>query len=192
VNATPVSGTVLALAMVKLRLVVVFTGMRAAPKDFVIEGGTTTATLAVAVPPVPPSVDVTVPVVLFCTPITVPVTFTLKVQEAFNARLAPARLTLPDPGLAAIVPAPHVPVSPLGVVTTKPDGSVSVTPIPLSATVAFGFVIVKLRLVVPFSARKATPKVLVIAGGATTVRAAVLLVVPAPLSFAETAPVVFD
>ena len=192
VNPTPVSGTVLALATVKLRLVVPLTGTRAAPKDFVIAGGTTTATLAVAVAPVPPSVEVIAAVVLFCTPITVPVTFTENVQEAFAARFAPARLTLVSPALAVMVPAPHVPVSPLGVDTTKPDGSVSVTPIPLSATVAFGFVIVKLRLVVPFSARKATPKVLVIAGGATTVRAAVLLVVPAPLSFAETAPVVFD
>jgi hypothetical protein len=32
----------------------------------------------------------------------------------------------------------------------------------------------------------------VIVGGATTVRVAVLLVVPAPLSLAEIAPVVFD
>jgi len=191
VNPTPVSPTVSALAMVKLRLVVPLTGIRAAPNDFVIEGGTTTATLAVAVPPVPPSVEVIAAVVLFCTPITVPVTFTENVQEAFIARFAPARLTFVSPALAVIVPAPHVPVSPLGVASTKPEGSASVTPIPLNATVAFGFVMVKLRLVVPFRARKAAPNVLVMVGGATTVRVAVLLVTPAPLSFAETAPVVF-
>jgi hypothetical protein len=190
VKATPVSATVLALAIVKLRLVLPFDTMREAPNDFPIDGGATTATLAVAVPPVPPSVDVIAAVVLFCTPITVPVTFTENVQEAFAARFAPARLTLVPPSLAAIVPAPHVPVRPLGVASTKPEGSVSVTPIPLSAAVAFGFVIVKLRLVVPFSARNATPNVLVMVGGATTVRVAVLLAAPAPLSFAEMAPVV--
>jgi hypothetical protein len=94
--------------------------------------------------------------------------------------------------LAAIVPTPHVPVRPLGVDSTKPDGSASVTPIPVNAAVAFGFVIVKLRLVVPFNTRKATPNVLVIVGGATTVRVAVLLVAPAPLSLAEIGPVVLD
>jgi hypothetical protein len=177
--------------MVKLRLVVPLTGIRAAPKDFVIEGGTTTVTLAVAVAPVPPSADVTAPVVLFCTPSTVPVTFTLNVHEAFAARFAPVRLTLPDPALAAIVPAPHVPVSPFGVDTTSPEGNASVTPIPVSAAVAFGFVIVKPRLVVPFRARNATPNALAMVGGATTVRVAVLLAGPAPLSLAEIAPVVF-
>jgi hypothetical protein len=192
VNATPVRGTVLALAIVKLRLVVPLTGTRAVPKDFVIAGGTTTATLAVAVAPVPPSVEVIAAVVLFCTPMTVPVTFTENVQEAFAARFAPARLTLAPPSLAAIVPTPHVPVRPLGVDSTKPDGSASVTPIPVNAAVAFGFVIVKLRLVVPFNTRKATPNVLVIVGGATTVRVAVLLVAPAPLSLAEIGPVVLD
>ena len=96
-----------------------------------------------------------------------------------------------SPSLAVIVPAPHVPVRPLGVDSTKPEGSVSVTPIPLNAAVAFGFVIVKLRLVVPFRATKGDPNVLVMVGGATTVRVAVLLVTPAPLSFAEIVPVVF-
>jgi hypothetical protein len=191
-KATPVSATVLALATVKLRLVLPFDTMREAPNDFVIEGGTTTATLAVAVTPVPPSVDVIAAVVLFCTPITVPVTFTENVQEAFAARLAPTKLTFVSLALAVIVPSPHVPVRPLGVDTTKPDGSASVRPIPLKAAVAFGFVIVKLRLVVPFNARKATPKVFVMVGGATTVRVAVLLAAPVPLSFAEIAPVVLD
>jgi hypothetical protein len=37
--------------------------------------------LAEAVPPVPPSVEVTAPVVLFFVPAVVPVTFTEKVQE---------------------------------------------------------------------------------------------------------------
>jgi hypothetical protein len=158
VNATPVSGTVFALAMLNVRLVVPFKEIRAAPNDLVITGGTTTATLAVAVPPVPPSVEVTAAVVLFCTPIAVPVTFTENVQEAVAARFAPVRfapvrLTFVSPALAVIVPEPQVPVNPLGVDITSPDGRASVTPIPLKATVAFGFVIVKLRVVVPFNAR---------------------------------------
>src|ERR1700730_6776890 len=81
VKATPLSATVLTWAMVKLRLVVPFMGIRPAPKVWVIEGGTSTVTLAAAVPPVPPSTDVTVPVVLFCTPLAVPVTLTLNVHD---------------------------------------------------------------------------------------------------------------
>ena len=65
VNATPVMGTVFVLLIVKLRVVVVLTGIRPAPNDLLIEGGTTTVTVAVAVEPVPPSVEVTAPVVLF-------------------------------------------------------------------------------------------------------------------------------
>jgi len=65
VKATPVMGTVLVLVIVKLSVVVVLTGMRPAPNDLLIEGGTTTVTVAEAVDPVPPSAEVTAPVVLF-------------------------------------------------------------------------------------------------------------------------------
>jgi len=122
----------------------------------------------------------------------VPVTFTENVQEALAARFAPVNAMLDDPALAVIEPVPHVPVSPLGVETERPEGSVSVKPIPLSEAVAFGFVTVKLRVVAPFSDTKAPPKALLIVGGATTVIAAVSLVAPAPVSLAATAPVVFD
>jgi hypothetical protein len=67
-------------------------------------------TLAEAVPPVPPSTDVTAPVVLFCTPAAVPVTFTLNVHDPLAASAAPVRLTLLPPAVAAIVPPPHDPV----------------------------------------------------------------------------------
>jgi hypothetical protein len=67
VNATPVSATALAagLVMVKVKDVVPFNGRLPAPKALAIEGGATTLRLADAVPPVPPSVEVTFPVVLF-------------------------------------------------------------------------------------------------------------------------------
>ena len=51
-----------------------------------IDGGATTLTLAEAVPPVPPSVEVTLPVVLFCCPAAMPVTFTENVQEVLCAK----------------------------------------------------------------------------------------------------------
>src|SRR5438132_14268599 len=74
--------------------------------------GATAATkiLDEAVPPVPPSTEVTAPVVLFFVPAVVPATFTLKVHEVLAASVALARLMLPDPALAVIAPPPQLPV----------------------------------------------------------------------------------
>ena len=82
-KATPVSATVLAagLVTVKVSVVVPFSGMEIGLNAFAITGGATTMTLAEAVKPVPPSVEVTAPVVLFFWPAVVPVTFTEKVHE---------------------------------------------------------------------------------------------------------------
>lgn len=93
-NATPDSLTVFAagLVMVKVRLVVPFSAMPAAPKASAIEGGAATAIVAEALLPVPPSVDATLPVVLIGAPAAVPVTFSENVHEVFAARLAPLRL----------------------------------------------------------------------------------------------------
>src|SRR5882724_1687623 len=65
VKAIPVSGMVLApgLVTVKVSDVEPFNGMLAAPNALTIAGGVATARLAVAVFPVPPFVEVTVPVV---------------------------------------------------------------------------------------------------------------------------------
>src|SRR6516164_8084645 len=78
VNATPVNATALAagLVMVNVNEVVAFNGMLLGLNTLAIDGGATTLMLAVAVPPVPPSVEVTFPVVLVCKPAAVPVTFT--------------------------------------------------------------------------------------------------------------------
>jgi hypothetical protein len=192
VKPTPLSARAFApgFVMVKLRVVVPFTGMVAAPNVLVMEGGTTTVALAEAVPPVPPSTDVTAPVVLFCTPLAVPVTFTLNVHDLLAASVAPVRLTLAPPAAAVIVPPPHDPVRPFGIATAMPVGRLSVKPTPLSAiALGAGFVIVKLRLVVPFRAIVAAPNVLVIVGGATTVRVAEA-VPPLPLSIDVTTPAV--
>jgi len=171
VNATPVSATAFAagLVMVKVSVVVPFNGMVAAPNAFAIDGGATTSMLAEAVPPVPPSVDVTFPVVLFCVPAAVPVTFTENVQLLLAAIVPPLRLMTLVPCVAVIVPVPQVPVKPFGVEITRPAGSVSLKPTPVSATVVLLFWIVNVRLVEPFSGMLAAPNALIITGGDTTV-----------------------
>jgi hypothetical protein len=140
-NATPVSATALAagLVMVKVNEVVAFSAIVEGLNILAIEGGATTLMLAEAVPPVPPSVEVTFPVVLFFCPAVVPVTFTEKVHELLAARVAPDRLMTPVPAVAVIVPPPQEPVSPLGVEITSPAGKVSLKPIPVSAAVGLLF-----------------------------------------------------
>jgi len=135
--------------------------------DSLMEGDKITATLANAVPPVPPSVEVTAPVVLFCTPVAVAVTFTLKVQDALVDSAPLERLMVLLPAVAVIVPPLQEPVSPLGVETTSPAGNVSVKAMPLKEAVEFGFATTKLKLVLPFSAMDATANDLVMSGGAT-------------------------
>jgi hypothetical protein len=83
-KAIPLSDVVLAagLVMVKVTVVVAFTGIEAAPKALVIVGGATIFIRAVLlVVPVPPCVEVIAPVVLLASPAAVPVTFTDSVHE---------------------------------------------------------------------------------------------------------------
>lgn len=135
VNATPVSGSTFAagLVMVKVSEVVPLTLMEDGLNILAMEGGVSTLMLAEAVPPVPPSFEVTLPVVLFCKPAAVPVTFTENVQEEFAAMVPPDRLIIFVFCVAVMVPPPQLPVSPLGVDTTSPAGRVSLNPIPVRA-----------------------------------------------------------
>jgi len=83
-KATPVSTTVLAagLVMVKVSVLVPFSGIEVGLNALAIEGGATTARFAVLlVVPVPPSVELIAPVALAVLPATVPFTSTLNVQE---------------------------------------------------------------------------------------------------------------
>jgi hypothetical protein len=132
VNATPVSATALAagFVIVKVSEVIPFRTTVVGLNALAIDGGATTLMDAEAVPPVPPSVEVTAPVVLFFVPAVASVTFTENVHELLCARVAPVRLIAPVPCVAAIVPAPQVPAWPLGVEMTNPAGSVSVKLIP--------------------------------------------------------------
>src|SRR5580693_8232806 len=120
--------------------------------------GPTTVICADAVPPFPASVEVTTLVTLFCAPLVVATTLTENVQEAPAARLAPDRLTLFEPAAAVIVPAPQLPVNPLGVDTVSPDGKVSVKPMPFKEVAELGLDKLKVSVVVPFNATLVAPK----------------------------------
>ena len=111
VNETPESAIVFAdgLDAVKVRVEAPFGAINVGAKVSASDGGPMTVRLADAVPPVPPAVELTVPVVLFFAPAVVPVTFTENVQKLLAAIVPPKRLMLPEPAPAVIVPVPHVP-----------------------------------------------------------------------------------
>src|SRR6185312_7885450 len=192
VNATPVRASTFAagLVMVNVSEVVAFSAIVEGLKTFAMDGGASTLMLAVAVPPVPPSVEVTLPVVFVCCPAVMPVTLTENVQEALAAIVPPLRLITFVPAVAVIVPAPQVPVRPLGVEITRPAGSVSLKATPVRATVVLGLLMVKLSEVEPFSGMLAAPKAFTMVGGATTVIEA-LEVLPGPPSVDVTCTLLF-
>ncbi len=192
VKATPFSAVVFAagLVMVNCSEVVAFSAMIVGLNARLSVGGAITLMVADAVPPVPPSTEVTLPVVLFWSPPAVPTTFTENVHDPEAASDAPDRLIKLVFCVSVIVPPPHVPVCPLGVAITRPAGSVSLKPMPVSAVPVFGLLIVKLSTAVPVTAILGAPNDLLMVGGATTVSTAVLLVVPAPPSVEVTLPVV--
>jgi hypothetical protein len=105
----------------------------------------------------------------------VPVTFTLNEQELLAARVAPDRLTLPDPAVAVIVPPPQLPLRPFGVAICNPLGNGSVTVTPVSDAAAFGLLMLKLSDVVPFTGILLAPNDLLIVGGVAAVTAVVSL-----------------
>src|SRR5581483_4403320 len=173
VNPIPFSVVpLLGLLIVKVNETVPFSGTVAAPKDLVIVGGATTVRVAVLlVVPAPLSVAVTTPVVLFCAPAVMPVTFTENIQDPLAASVALARLTLFVPWVAVIDPPPQLPVKPFGVATTRPPGNVSLNVIPLSEALELGLLIVKISEVELLSAMLPTPKDLLIVGGCTVLLA---------------------
>jgi hypothetical protein len=134
---------------------------------------TTVRAAVLLVDPVPPSFDVTAPVVLLFTPLVVPVTLTANMQFPLAASVPPESDTLLEPIVAVITPAPHVPVRPFGEAITRPAGKLSVKLTPARALPVFGFVIVKVREVVPLREMLAAPKALLMVGGATTVSEAI-------------------
>jgi hypothetical protein len=189
-NAIPVSDVVFTagFVMVKVTVVVPFNGIDAAPNALEIVGGATIFKVAVLlVVPVPPSVEVIAPVVFTASPAAVPVTLTVSVQEVFLVTVAPERLITPVPAVAVTVP-PQVFTTPgVAETTSVPvvEGSVSLKATPLRSTVAFGLLMVKVRVVVPFSGTLAAPNAFAMVGGPTTVIDA-FAVLPVP-AFVEVA-----
>src|SRR5262249_38139503 len=149
VKATPFSVTlVFGFVMVKLSEVLPFSGILAAPNTLAMLGGVATVRFAVAVLPVPPLVELTLPVVLVYWPDAAPVTVTLNWQLPFAAIVAPVS-AMPVGAVVVSVPPQTVEVA---LATVKPVGRVSVKATPVSETVlAAGFVIVNVSDVVAFS-----------------------------------------
>jgi len=146
--------------------------------------------VALAVRPVPPSVELMLPLTLFLVPAVVPVTSTLTVQ------FEPA-VRDPELKLSVVLPAAGVKLPPvqfvlaLGVAATcTPDGRLSLKAMPVRVVVVFGLVIVNVNVDTPPVQIVEAVNDLLIVGGATTVIMAVLLVAPVPLSFELMAPVV--
>jgi hypothetical protein len=121
--------------------------------------------VAEAAEPLPPWVEVTALVLLFCEPVAVARTLSVKAQVAPAASAAADKLTLFDPAAAVIVPPPQLPARPLGVATSRPAGRVSVKPIPVREDPALGLDRLKVRVVVSFKATCPAPKDFEIFGG---------------------------
>jgi hypothetical protein len=189
-NPTPLIETVaLGLVMVKVRVVVPFNWMVAAPNAFAMLGGPITVIVAVLlVAPAPLSVDEIGPVVLFCTPAVMPVTFRLIEHDALAASVPPVRLIEPDPAAAVTVPL-QVVANPLGVETCKPAGNVSLKATPVRASDALGLLSVKVSEVFAPTRMVAAPNALEIVGGVATVKLAEA-VLPVPPLVEVTFPVV--
>jgi hypothetical protein len=132
-------------------------------------GSGITFSVAVAVPPVPPSVEVTFPVTFVFTPEVVASTATLTEHEAPGAaRTPPVRETEVAPATGANTP-PQVFVDPGAPATCTPAGKVSVTPIPVRPIgLAAGFVIVIVRVVTWFRRTCAGENAFAIVGGVAT------------------------
>lgn len=183
VNATPAAGSGLAagLVMVMVRVLTPFGWMPAGLKPLAITGGPSTFSGAVLlVPPVPPSVEVMTPVVLFCVPAAVPFTVTEKLHEPLAPKLPPDNVTLEGgPITAVMAPLPQDPVTVVEV-NCRPAGRLSAKPMPDRGT-PLGLLTVKVRVVVAtFRATLLAPKPLVTVGGPTTVMVAFAVVLCPP------------
>ena len=162
---TPISAAMLlGFAIVKLTVVVPPGTNLLGAKLLLMTGGAITVRLAFEVLLLP-SGEVAV-TELFFTPAVIPVTFTVKLQLVPGASIAPDRLIIDAAAVAVMVPPPQAPVSPFGDATINPAGRLSMNPAPVRVFEVFGFVIVKLRPVLPFKGIVGAPKLFVMVGGA--------------------------
>ena len=115
-------------------------------------------------------------------------TLTVSMHEEFAAMVPPVRLTVDDNAVAVGVPL-QVFVRLGEDETTRPEGSESLTATPVRPTL-FGFVILRVKVVLPFKGMVETANVFKSTGGAMTVRLADELF-PVPPSVDVTGPAVF-
>lgn len=182
----------LAIVMVKVEFALGATIV--GEKVFVTVGAAFTVKFADAVNPVPPLVELTVPVVFVTAPIVLSVTLTEIVQFVPGVDVAPPlRFSTVSVGFGVNVP-PQLFVT-LGTdATLMPAGSASEIATPVSVTpaaFAAGLVMVMVRVEVPLTPMLVGLKAFVTVGGATTVRTA-FAVLPVPPLVELTAPVVLD
>ena len=178
------------LVMVRVRVEVPFSAMLVGENALVMVGGISTEMFAVAVAPVPPSFELTLPVVLVLVPDVVLVTLPVMVQLLLVGMEPPLMLTvlLPTPPPLNVAPEQLVVAA---VEKVIPVGRVSLTATPVRGTVlAAGFVIVMVIVEVPvLTAMLAEPNALAMVGGDTTVKVPEA-VVPVPPFDELTVPVV--
>jgi hypothetical protein len=166
VKLTPVKGTVFpaGAVRVKVRVLVPPSTILVGAKDLLIVGGATTVSEAEAVLPFPPFVEVTVPLVLFFTPLVTPTTLTVTVQVLFGTIVPPAKVT----EVAVLDTAPPHCAGSGAMLTVRPAGKLSVKPTPVSGiALVIGFVMVNVNIEVSPTAMEENEKALLMVGATT-------------------------
>jgi hypothetical protein len=194
VKATPVRAVpVLGFVIVKVSVLTPPTATGFGENALTMLGAETDVTVSVSVPvlPVPPLVEVTLPVVFTLAPLVVAVTSTVTVQVPLAAMVPPEKLTEVLPAAGAKVGEPHPVVLAFGVAaTSRPAGNESVKATPVRVVPAFEFVIVKVSVLTPLREIGFGENALAMLGGEIAVNVAVA-VLPVPPSVEVTLLVVF-
>jgi len=164
-------GLPLGLLSVKVRVVLPPLAIVVAPKALVNVGAVYTFKVSLAVLPVPPFVELTLPLVLTFAPALVAVTSTSTVQVPLAAIVPPLKLKLVSSADGDQVGEPQSVAEASGVPATfTPLGKLSVKATPVNEFPLLGLVIVKVSVEVPFTAIGSVPKLLLILGGSNTVK----------------------
>ena len=188
------SVVVFRLRIVKVSVVLPLIGMAPTAKALLTVGANITVRLSEAVPPLPPLVEVTTVDVFALIPPVVAVTSTLITQATPGTTEAPEIVNSVLPAAGLNVGDPQFVTDLAGVAATcKPsDSRLSVKPTPVNVVRISVLVTVKVKVLVSPTRIVFGPKALLMAGGATTIRLAVLEVVPVPPSLEVTTEVVLS
>ena len=133
----------------------------------IVRSGVITSTVAVAVFPVPPSLEVTGSVVLTWVPVAIARTSIEKVQLLLARIVPPTRLMLL--GAVVITPGSQLPTMLSGLAIIIPAGKLSLKLTPVRSVAGLGFVMVKVSVTLWFNPTCAALNDLVTAGGDTTI-----------------------